>query len=271
MQRKDISGMRFGSLVVLSYQGAGKWDCNCDCGNLTRVAKSNLKDGRTKSCGCRRVNIFNNLTGIKFGLLEAKKFSPPRKWFCVCDCGNEIEVFTDNLTRNHTKSCGCNKAQFVTNSKLRHGKADGKNKVYTAWHNMKDRCSNQNNKDYINYGGRGISVCETWLTFERFYKDMGEPPSKKHTLERVDVNGDYSPQNCEWATSSVQRNNQRRSKKYEFQGESHSLIEWCNIKNMPYARLAQRVEKLGWDFERAITVKDGRRKEKYENIVKKET
>ncbi len=207
-----------------------------------------------------------DLTGKKFGHLTAIEFAGGKKngnrtrskWLCRCDCGKEILVITDNLTRDHSKSCGCEKGGMVTASKITHGKSH--DPIYPLWNAMRSRCYNKNHKDYDIYGGRGIAVCERWQKFENFYEDMGDMPSKNHSLDRIDSNGNYEKDNCKWSTASEQRNNQRRTKLYGPEGDKHCIKYWCDLKNIPYARLAQRLEKLGWSFERAISTVDGRRK-----------
>ena len=250
MQREDITGNRYGNLIAMKYESNSKWLCKCDCGEETIVSKSNLKDGRTKSCGCQRKNIFKDLTGLRFGYLEAVKFMPPRKWLCLCDCGQEIEVFTDNLTRNHTRSCGCKKGKMITISKTQVAKHS--HKIRTAWNNMKSRCFKLKDPRYIWYGGRGITVCERWLDIDNFYADMGDAPTIKHSIDRIDNNGNYEPENCKWSTQKEQCNNQRRVKLYKYEGKEHSIKEWSEIKNVPYGSLQQRIYKLKWSFEKAI-------------------
>jgi hypothetical protein len=146
-----------------------------------------------------------DLTDRRFGALVAKSYKYPRKWLCQCDCGNLVEVFTDNLTRGHTRSCGCKKGEMTADALTRHGKADSK--VYNCWRNMKNRCYNSQSKDYPEYGGRGINVCDRWLeSFANFYADMGDPPTPHHSIDRKDVDGDYFPANCRWVTPDTQAN-----------------------------------------------------------------
>lgn len=126
-------------------------------------------------------------------------------WLCRCECGTEKEVLTNSLTRGRSKSCGC-----IGNKT--HGMH--KSKEYKSWQSMKERCYNKNNKRYDKYGGRGIKVCERWLeSFENFYEDIGDRPSKNHSLERTDVNKDYCLENCTWATYSTQNRNRRKNKR----------------------------------------------------------
>lgn len=147
--------------------------------------------------------IFTRWTVIK--LSSNKSGNGRNLWLCRCECGTEKEVLTGSLTRGKSKSCGC-----LGNN--RHGMH--KSKEYKTWQSMKERCYNERNKRYSKYGGRGIKVCDRWLeAFENFYEDMGDRPSDIYSLERLDVNKDYCPENCIWATYEEQNRNRGKNKK----------------------------------------------------------
>lgn len=151
-----------------------------------------------------------NLAGIIFNRLKVIEIDTAKKnrvhWFCKCDCGNIVSVAACDLKASHTKSCGClNQVLRVVNN-TKHGYT--RTPTYNVWSNMHARCSNQNRRDFKNYGGRGISICERWNFFSNFLNDMGEKPNKL-SLDRIDNNGNYEPKNCRWATASEQRKNQR--------------------------------------------------------------
>ena len=148
-----------------------------------------------------------NLTGQRFGKLVVINQSNERKkgrvcWYCKCDCGGEIITQGRYLQSGGTKSCGCLLKEKVT----KHGL--GKSRAYSSWHDMLRRCYNPKNHNYEYYGEKGIKVCERWWSFENFYEDMGEKP-EGFTLERINNNKDYFPDNCRWASWKDQMQNRR--------------------------------------------------------------
>ena len=144
----------------------------------------------------------------------------------------------------------------LENPAFRHGdssRVKGQSKEYMAWAGIKQRTTNPNRPNSKYYHGRGIRMCDRWLnSFENFLEDMGRAPSKQHSVERIDVNGNYEPSNCKWATRAEQMSNQRSNKIIEFRGERHTQNEWARIVGLDGTILCKRL-KRGWSIEKALT------------------
>ena len=147
-----------------------------------------------------------------------------RTALCRCDCGVVRNVSIQTLKKGASHHCGCRNGE--KNADLHGTHLMSKTSEYRAWAKMKERCRNPNNKDWHNYGGRGIRVCDSWVDdFEVFYADMGPKPSRSHSIDRIDVNGNYEPGNVRWATKSEQMQNVRHNVRVEFEGETLALIQ----------------------------------------------
>lgn len=169
----------------------------------------------------------------------------------VCVCGNTKLFSISNLLHGKSKSCGC-LAKEVTSARAKtHGKS--KTVEYATWNRMWSRCTNPIVARYPLYGGRGISVCDRWKSFENFYKDMGPKPSPKHSLGRVDNNGNYEPSNCQWECASDQANNTSQNVFIEWKGQKKTLAQWSKEKEIPYSRIVQRY-RSGMDAEKIFDV-----------------
>lgn len=184
-----------------------------------------------------------DIRGKRFGRLLVLKFVASDRyktvWLCGCDCGNIVEVRSGDLGSGHTKSCGCLKSDAFQKTITKHGLS--KLPEYKIWINMKVRCYNPNHRAYHNYGGRGIVVCEQWrVDFASFYADMGPRPALRYSVDRIDNNGPYSPENCRWATAKEQANNSRMNKHVTFKNETHTLSEWADILDIEYGTFTSR-------------------------------
>jgi len=173
-----------------------------------------------------------------------------------CECGNQKEIRNDHVRGGKTNSCGClrqktarESIKAVNAANIRHGMAG--TKIYIMWSGMKDRCQNPNNKFYNYYGGRGITVCERWQDFSAFYADMGDCP-EKCSIDRMDNNKGYSPENCRWATKSEQATNRRSNRRVEFDGKLLTISEISRETGVHWNTISGRLN-LGWGIEKAIS------------------
>jgi hypothetical protein len=186
-----------------------------------------------------------DMIGKRFNRWVVLSFSHKDEWnqqfyFCRCDCGIEKLVEKRNMVNNLSKSCGCLKKEIQRDLRTKHGMF--KTKEYRAWRSMQDRCYNKKTKQYHNYGGRGIEVCKEWIgNFEQFYKDMGKSPENT-SLDRIDNNGNYSKENCRWATIKEQANNRATNTKITINGETKNIKEWAQIIGVSCTCLAYRVK-----------------------------
>lgn len=186
-----------------------------------------------------------DLSGQKFGRLTAirddgKTTNGGTKWLCVCECGEKTSVFIGHLRNGETTSCGCFKRESTAKRSKKHGDASGGNVTveYDAWRGMWDRCTNPNYEGFHNYGGRGIVVCERWKKYENFLTDMGRRPSNKHSLDRYpNVNGNYEPNNCRWATAKQQAGNRTTNKWLSWKGRKMIQADWAREMGVDVRRL----------------------------------
>lgn len=195
-------------------------------------------------------------TGNRYGRLLVLEYAcTVRKkavWKCKCDCGNEVLVIGQDMRTGHTNSCGCLQKDFVVKKNRKYG-IDYPTRLYHSWHSMIARCENPRTNYYCNYGGRGISVCEEWHDFETFAEwALNNGYSDNLTIDRIDNDGGYSPQNCRWATKIEQENNKRTNRKVTINGITKNLVAWCNSYGINEITVFSRL-RYGWDIEKAIT------------------
>lgn len=250
----NFIGQRFNRLEVIEFAYSLNqerfWKCRCDCGNFAIVPTGKLRISHTKSCGClnkESSHSFIDFAGQRFGMLTVIEFARSqnhhRLWKCLCDCGNLKEVSTYALHSGHSKSCGCYHGRY------KHGMH--KSAEYQAWADMRGRCQNKNHKSYDGYGGRGILVCERWNSFENFIADIGLRPSSDLSLERINNEKGYSPDNCKWATRTVQNRNRRDNRFITFNDETHCLSGWAAKLGIHVGTLSHRLKK--WSVEKSLT------------------
>lgn len=163
------------------------------------------------------------------------------RWLCKCDCGKIRIVWGSSLARGDTKSCGCYSRELSGAFNRTHGLTS--HHLYHMWSNMRQRCFSKSDKDFLNYGARGISVCDRWNDFSAFLSDMGERPSPNHQIDRIDNNGPYSPENCRWATARENANNKRNSRILEFNGATRTVTEWARHLGVTDHAIFKRLRK----------------------------
>lgn len=210
-----------------------------------------------------------DLTGMRFGRLIVVCGAPNLRdgrtaWKCRCDCGNEKVVSGKELQNGSTKSCGCLTREILIARNTKHGKRY--TRLYRIWLMMKNRCSNSKDKFYKCYGGKGITVCDEWSkNFESFYNwAMSNGYASNLTLDRINTDLGYCPENCRWATAKQQANNKTTNHYLTYQGKTQSMAMWADEIGISYSTLRARVNAYHWDIEKALfsPVKGGRNEKK---------
>ena len=207
----------------------------------------------------KRAWNFIDLTGIKSGRLTVLNLShirvtPKGKklpyWKCLCSCGKKTIVWGGALRHGTTKSCGCYKAENMRYVARTHGQSD--HRLYRAWTEMLGRCTNPSHAAWKWYGAKGVKVCARWRSFPAFLEDMGDRPPKT-SLDRINPEGDYAPENCHWADSFFQANNKRNNHRLTHDGQTLTIEQWRRKLGFPVGMLNQRINVLGWTTERSLT------------------
>lgn len=198
-------------------------------------------------------NTFKDISGQRFGRLLATRYLGRENgqsfWECLCDCGNICKRRTSHIKSGASSSCGCYNKEIMATRFKTHGLSNHPiRKVHNA---MMNRCGNFKNKSYKYYGGRGICVCDRWCNFKNFYDDMVSGYSPGLTIERINVDGNYEPINCYWATRAEQSRNRTDNVFIEFNGERMVMADWAKKIGVKKATLWARL-KMGWSIERAL-------------------
>lgn len=198
-----------------------------------------------------------DLTGKRFGSLVAIESTRSEKgqriWTCKCDCGNTKDIVSYSLVRGSSKSCGCLVKEKTINRNYLHGKS--KTRIHRIWSSMKQRCYYKEKSNYKDYGGRGISICEEWMDFQRFYDwSVKNGYDDSLSIDRIDVNGNYEPLNCRWATKSQQANNTRSSCFIEYNNKKQTIAEWSKETGIAKSVIRYRLHK-GYDVKQIFNKK----------------
>lgn len=196
--------------------------------------------------------VRNDLSGRVFRSLTVLRRSPDKgtgtkpvvKWECRCVCGATVAVKSDSLLSGHTVSCGCGKRV--------HGKAN-KERLYQTWKNMRRRCRDPKNTRWARYGGRGIAICPEWDDYAVFRMwALSAGYTDELTIDRINVDGNYCPENCRWETPKTQANNVSRNHLIEFEGREITMSQLADELGLSYSALQHRVDR-GWSIERIAT------------------
>ncbi len=195
---------------------------------------------------------FGDITFIQedFHEKEVTGFQAVRKAVVECFCGRKFITRITGLENGKVTSCGCRRRDGLIRRVTRHNMS--KSSEYKAWESMKARCLYEKSKFYYKYGGRGITICDKWMDFKNFYRDMGNKPDEKYSLERIDVNGNYEPSNCRWATRREQDRNKTNTVYINYNGEKWVLMDLAKKFNIHQQTLKQRVIS-GMTAEEAIS------------------
>lgn len=273
---KDLTGQRFGKLVVIGRgedkvrkdgRTRPKWRCKCDCGNEKEVFGDNLVNGNTRSCGClANDNKELNFIGKKFGRLTVisrvenyidKNGKPHSAWKCKCECGNDVFIRGTYLKNGSVKSCGCLNKDKLREMLTIHG--ESKARLYKIWVGIKERCFNENDSCYKNYGGRGITMCDEWKNNYMLFRNWSyangyceDINKESYSIDRIDNNGNYCPDNCRWVGIKIQQNNTRHNHCIEYDGQMHTISEWADIYGIEYKLFYRRLKCFEWDLKQTL-------------------
>ncbi len=197
-----------------------------------------------------------NMIGLVFGRLTVAAFSHTHNgramWSCACICGKPAVVSGKLLRAGHTQSCGCLGVEVRVAATKKHGASRSNDRTYNCWKDMRKRCNNPSSAYYHRYGGRGIRVCPAWDDYNTFLADMGPCP-EGYSIERINIDKGYEPENCKWIPADRQQRNTSKSRYITALGKTQLLVEWAEEYGLPAKNISARIDKLGWAAEKAIT------------------
>lgn len=277
----DLTGVRFGKLIVMSRvdveegecknnkreYGKSIWKCKCDCGKEIEVSRRALLHG-TKSCGCLAFDrMLQRNIGKRFGRLVIVEYAYTKRyghgasktyWRCKCDCGNEKIASLSSMQCGYISSCGCLAKEF-NKKKAKEQTTHGgyKDRLYWVWHSMKTRCSKDYGSAY--YYEKGITVCDEWANDYSVFREWAlangyDPNAKKNecTIDRIDNNGNYCPENCRWVSMAVQANNTSQNHFLEYDGKRMTVTQWAKEIGVKPVTLFSRIRN-GWPIEKILS------------------
>lgn len=257
---KNIAGQKFGKLTAISpafrKSGSVFWECICECGEKTYATYTHLKNGNNKTCGkCtdrswKNSSRFIDLTGKRYGMLTVIGFAGTKNnncmWNCKCDCGQFKTVSTNKLSMGKTSSCGCKKIKVNREST---------SDLYQHWYAMLNRCRPENTNTKKDYFDRGITVCDDWKLDGGFwaFKEWSLKNGYKEglTLDRINNDCGYSPNNCRWTTQKEQQNNKTNNHYITYKGVTKTMKQWSESTGIGYSKLRHRIY-ANWDIDRVF-------------------
>ena len=198
-----------------------------------------------------------DLTGQRFGRLvvleDAGRSHGSPLWKCKCDCGEIKSVTSGHLVNGDTRSCGCLCRENRGKTSKTHGET--KRRLYKIWVDIKTRCYNERSRNYYKYGKRGVAMCNEWKNSYEAFRDwsVANGYTDNLTIDRIDFNGNYTPNNCRWVTQKVQQNNRRNNHLITYDGETLTISQWNERMGFSRGLISQRLNKLGWSTDKAIT------------------
>ena len=274
----DRTGKKYGRITVIRLKSRNpvKWLCSCHCGKSVVVDSCSLGSGNTKSCGCLNRDTasafckkrFKDIApGTRFGNLvvtrksKKKLYDHGTYWVCRCDCGKEIIGWGTRLRAGRHTHCGCKTSEIVSVLRTVHGYS--RHPAYRVCIGMIRRCYDPKTDSYPNYGGRGIKVCDEWREHpDKFVEwSLANGYRRGLSIDRFPYNdGDYTPENCRWATQKEQARNTRSNNLITWRGETKTIVEWSEITGIKYHTINKRITKYGWSVDEAMTLEPSRNK-----------